>query len=174
MTDLMEKPKLTRNQQAMLETWQQHTYAEFGLKDADAALAVMSENPYALNIPSGTGGVGRAEVHRFYAEQMLPNLPPDLELVSLSQILGEDRIVEEFVIRFTHTLQMDWMIPGAPATNRKVEFVLVGIVGFQDGKVASEHLYWDQATVLSQLGILDLPVAAAGLGSAAQLLKLSQ
>ena len=65
------------------------------------------------------------------------------------------------------------MLPGVPATNRKVEFVLVGIIGFRGGKVASEHLYWDQATVLCQLGILDHPVAAAGLGSAAQLLKLS-
>jgi hypothetical protein len=65
---------------------------------------------------------------------MLPNLPPDLELVSLSQIFGEDRIVEEFVVGFTHTLKMDWMIPGVPATGRKAEFVLVGVIGFQGGK----------------------------------------
>ena len=78
---------LTANQKMMLEAWQQHTYTEFGLKDADAALAVMTENPYVLLIPGGTGGVGRTEVYRFYAEQLLPNLPPDLELVSLSQNL---------------------------------------------------------------------------------------
>ena len=173
MTDLAKMPNLTRNQQTMLAAWQEHTYAEFGLKDPDAALAVMTEDPYVLNIPSGTGGVGRASVHQFYAKQMLPNLPADLELVSLSQIFGDDRIVEEFVIRFTHTLRMDWMLPGVAATNRKVEFALVGIIGFQGGKVASEHLYWDQATVLYQLGILDHPTASAGLGSAAQLLKLS-
>jgi carboxymethylenebutenolidase len=164
---------LTANQKMMLEAWQQHTYAEFGLKDADAALAVMTENPYVLLIPAGTGGVGRTEVYRFYAEQMLPNLPPDLELVSLSQTFGDDRIVEEFVIRFTHTFKMDWVLPGVSATGRKVDFALVGVIGFQGGKVASEHLYWDQATVLYQLGILDHPVAAAGLGGAAQLLKLS-
>jgi carboxymethylenebutenolidase len=126
-----------------------------------------------LHIPSGTGGVGRAGVHQFYAKQMLPNLPPDIELISLSQTVGDDRIVEEFVIRFTHTLQMDWVLPSLPATNRKVEFVLVGIIGFQGGKVASEHVLWDQATALCQLGVLDHPTAAAGLGSAAQLLKLS-
>ena len=166
--------KLTTNHETMLTAWQQHTYAEFGLKDADAALATMAEDPYVLHIPAGTGGVGRAAVHQFYARQMLPNLPPDLELVSLSQILGENRIVEEFVIRFTHTLKMDWMVPGVPPTNRKVEFVLIGIIGFEGGKVASEHILWDQATVLCQLGILDHPAAAAGLGSAAQLLKLSQ
>src|ERR1700720_4193242 len=156
-----------------LAAWEQHPYAEFGLKDPEAALASMTEDPYVLNIPSGTGGVGRAAVHQFYADQMLPNLPPDLELVSLSQIFGDDRIVEEFVIRFTHTLKMDWMLPGVSATNRKVEFVLAGIVGFQSGKVASEHLLWDQATVLYQLAILDHPTTPAGVGSAAHFLKLS-
>ena len=164
---------LTSHQQTMLAAWQQHTYAEFGLKDPDAALAVMTEDPHVLNIPSGTGGVGRTGVRQFYADQMLPHLPPDLELVSLSQIFGDDRIAEEFVIRFTHTLRMDWMLPGVPATGRKVEFVLVGVVGFQGDKLASEHIYWDQATVLSQLGILDHPTAAAGVGTAARLLKLS-
>src|SRR6516164_6543402 len=100
--------KLTTNQETMLASWQQHTYAEFGLKNPDAALASMSDDPYVLNLPAGTGGVGRAGVHQFYAKQMLPNLPPDLELVSLSQIFGDDSIVEEFVIRFTHAIQMDW------------------------------------------------------------------
>jgi carboxymethylenebutenolidase len=101
-----------------------------------------------------------------------PYIPPDWERASLSQIFGEDRIVEEFVIRFTHTLDMDWMVPGVPATGRKVESVWVGIIQFQAGKVANEHLYWDQATVLSQLGVLNHPAAAAGVASAARLLKL--
>jgi len=169
--DVVKMPNLTAYQQTMLAAWQQHTYAEFGLKDPDAALAVMTEDPYVLCVPSGTGGVGRAGVHEFYARQ-LPNLPADLELVSVSQTFGDNRIVEEFVIRFTHMLKMDWILPGVAATNRKVEFALVGVIGFRGGKVASEHLYWDQATVLYQLGIVYHPAAAAGLGSAAQLLKL--
>jgi carboxymethylenebutenolidase len=117
---------LTPDQRAMLAAWQQHTYAEFVLKDADAALATMTEDPYVLAIP---GGSGRAGVHKFYADQFLPNIPPDFELTSLSQTVGDDRIVEEFVIRFTHTLEMEWMVPGLPATGRRVdEFALVGIV----------------------------------------------
>jgi carboxymethylenebutenolidase len=163
---------LTIHQQTMQSVWQQHTDAEFRLKDPNATLATMATHPYVLHVPAGTGGIGRAAVHQFYAEQMLPKLPPDLELVSLSQIFGDDRIVEEFVIRFTHTLGMDWMLPGIPPTNREVEVGLVGIVGFQGDKVASEHIYWDQATVLSQLGILDHPTAAAGVRSAAELLRL--
>jgi carboxymethylenebutenolidase len=76
------------------------------------------------------------------------------------------------VVRFTHTLEMDWMLPGVPATGRRAEFAFVGIIQFEAGKVANERFYWDQATVLSQLGILDQPLAAAGVGSAAQLLKV--
>ena len=164
--------KLTPDQQAMLAAWQQHTHAEFVLKDADAALATMTENPYVLLIPAGTGGSGRAAVREFYANHFLPNIPPDFELISLSQTFGYDRIVEEFVISFTHTIGMDWMLPGLRATGRRAEFAFVGIVQFQDGKVANERLYWDQATVLSQLGVLDHPAAAAGVGSAVQLLRL--
>lgn len=164
---------LIPDHQTMLATWRQHTYAEFGLKDPDAALATMTENPYVLCVATGTGGVGRAGVREFYAHQFLPSIPPDFELNSLSQSFSDDRIVEEFVVRFTHTLDMGWMLPGVPPRGRKVEVALVGIIQFQAGKVAREHLYWDQATVLSQLGVVDHLAAAAGVRSAARLLKLS-
>jgi carboxymethylenebutenolidase len=156
----------------MLATWQQHTHAEFVLKNADAALATMTENPYVLAIPCGTGGTGRIGVREFYANRFLPNIPPDLEFTSLSQTFGQDRLVEEMVMRFTHSIEMDWMLPGVPATGRSVEFAMVGIIRFQADKIANERLYWDQATVLSQLGVLHHPLAAAGVSSATQLLKL--
>jgi carboxymethylenebutenolidase len=105
------------------------------------------------------------------ANEFLPAIPPDFELTSLSQTFSNDRIVEEFVVRFTHTLDMGWMLPGVTPTGRKVEVVLAGIIQFQAGKIACERIYWDQATVLSQLGVLDNRVAAAGVGSAAQLLR---
>jgi carboxymethylenebutenolidase len=165
-------PNLTSAQQVMLDVWHQHTYAEFVLKDATAALATMTAEPYVLCVPSGTGGVGRAAVYDYYATRFLPFIPSDFELIPLSQTFGEDRIVEEFVARFTHSVDMDWMVPGVPATNRKVELALVGVIRFEEGKVANEHLYWDQAGVLAQLGILKDLVAAAGIGSAAQLLRL--
>ena len=164
---------LTPKQQTMLATWQEHTYAEFVLKDAGAALATMSENPYVLLVASATGARGRAGVHEFYAQSFLPSSPPDFELVSLSQTFGSDRIVEEFVARFTHTLPTDWMLPGVPATGRQVEFGLIGVVQFHAGKVAGERLYWDQATVLTQLGLTGHPVAAAGVGSVARLMQLA-
>jgi carboxymethylenebutenolidase len=163
---------LTPDQAALLATWQQHAHAEFVLKDADAALATMTANPYVLAIPNGTGAIGRAAVREYYADHFLPYIPPDLEITSLSQTFGNDRMVEEMVIRFTHTIEMDWLLPGVRPTGRKAEFVVAAVIQFEGGKVAHEHLYWDQATVLSQMGVLDHPVAAAGVNSAAQLLKL--
>jgi carboxymethylenebutenolidase len=164
---------LASDYQMMLSTWQQHTQAEFALKDADAALATMTANPHVLFVPTGTGGTGREAVHDFYANHFLPSIPRDFGLASVSQIFAQDHIVEEFVVSFTHTLKMDWMLPGVPVTGRKTEFPLVGVIRFEQGKVAGEHLYWDQATVLSQLGILNGPVATAGAGAAVKLLKRS-
>jgi carboxymethylenebutenolidase len=161
----------THDQQAMLAAWQRHTHAEFVLKDADAALATMTENPYVFLVASGVARTGRAAVREFYANKFLPNLPADLELTSLSQTFGADRIVEEMVMRFTHTIEMDWLLPGVRPTRRSAEFALAGVVQFKSGKIAAEHLYWDQATVLLQLGLPNHP-AAAGLGSAARLLQL--
>ena len=163
---------LTPEQQTMLAAWQQHTYAEFVLKDPDAALATMTDSPYVICVPSGACADGRQGVHNFYANEFLPHIPPDMELVPVSQVFGQDRIVEEMVLRFTHSVRMDWMLPGLPATGRKAEFLAVGILGFRQGKLASEHIYWDQAAVLSQLGVLDIPAAAAGISSATRLPRL--
>jgi hypothetical protein len=95
---------VTPDQQTMLATWQQHAYAEFVLKDADAALATMTENPYVLLIGSGVVRVGRAALREFYADKFLPNIPPDFEITTLSQTFGDDRLVEEMAVRFTHTV----------------------------------------------------------------------
>jgi carboxymethylenebutenolidase len=172
MTDVIDKHNLTPDQQAMLAIWQQHAHAEFVLKDADAALATMTENPYVFLVASGVGRVGRAAVHEFYANKFLPNIPLDLELTSLSQTFGTDRMVEEMVVRFTHTIGMDWILPDVRPTGRSAEFALACVIQFKAGKVASEHLYWDQATLLSQMGVLDHPMAAAGMISATELLRL--
>jgi carboxymethylenebutenolidase len=163
---------LSRNQ-AMLDAWQRHTHAEFVLKDADATLATMTDNPYVLCIPTGMGAFGRAEVRAFYADRFLPTVPPDFELVPVSETIGKDRIVEEFVVRFTHTVEVGWVLPEVPPTGRKVEFALVVIIEFQADKIACERIYWDQTTLLSQLGVLDHPAAGDGAASAAKLLRLS-
>jgi carboxymethylenebutenolidase len=163
---------LTPDQQTLLAAWQRHTHAEFVLRDADAALSTMTENPYLLMVATGTACIGRAAVHEYYANQFLPAIPPDLGLESLSQTIGNDRLVEEMVVRFTHTIEMDWLLPTLHPTGRRAEFIIAAVIGFEDGKVAYEHLYWDQATLLSQMGVLDHPLAAGGIGSVRQLSRV--
>jgi carboxymethylenebutenolidase len=124
-------------QQTMLATWQQHTYAEFVRKDADAALATMAENPYVFMISSGVARVGRAAVREFYADHFLSQIPPDLEITSLSQTFGDDWLVEEMVMRFTHSTEMDWILPRLQPTGRTAEFVLAGVIQFAGDKIAT-------------------------------------
>src|SRR5262249_29862829 len=130
------------------------------------------ENPYVLMIATGTACIGRAAVREYYADHFLPAIPPDLELASLSQTIGSDRLVEEMVVRFTHTIEMNWLLPSLRPTRRRAEFIIAPVIGFEDGKVAHEHIYWDQATLLSQMGVLDHPLAVGGMRSAAELLSL--
>jgi carboxymethylenebutenolidase len=120
------------DRQTLPTVWQEHTHAEFVLKDADAALATMTEDPYVLCIPSGMTAVGRTEVRDFYARRFLHCIPPDFKLTPVSQVFGGERLVEEFVVRFTHSLSMDWMLPELAPTGRKVEFALVAVIGFRD------------------------------------------
>jgi len=154
-----------------LSQWQRHTYAEFELKDADAALETMTDNPHLLCVPSGRGGTGKEGVRRFYTNQFLPSIPADLELLPISEIFAETHVVAEYVVRFTHTLQMDWMLPGVPPTGRRAELLLVTIIRFENGRIASEHVYWDAAALLFQLRAINSAAVAAGVRSAAKLLK---
>jgi carboxymethylenebutenolidase len=164
---------VSHEQEKMLSMWQRHMNAEFVLKDADAAVATMTDHPYVFLIPLGVGRAGRTAVREFYAKTFLPQIPPDLEVNSLSLTVGADRIVEEMVAQFTHTTKMDWLLPGVRPTNRRIEVAVAVVVGFEAGKIAYERLYWDHACVLAQAGVADHPMAVAGIGSAAQLLKLT-
>ncbi len=139
----------------LLEGWQQHCYFEFEKKDARAALGTMSDNPHALLVPLAIGGRGREGVYNFYHDYFLAQLPADIMAVPISQVVGENILAEEAVYQFTHAQVMDWLIPGVPPTGKRLEVGVVGIITFENGKVATEHLYWNDASVLAQVGILD-------------------
>ena len=144
--------------------WDAHCRYEFETRDLDATMATMVAEPYVNHVPTMTGGVGRAQLKHFYAHHFIGANPPDTRLVPVSRTVGADRVVDEMLFCFTHTCEIDWMLPGLAPTGRPVEVPLVAIVQFQDGKVAHEHIYWDQAAVLVQIGVLDprgLPVAGA-------------
>lgn len=130
--------------------------------DLEGTLASMVAEPHLINLGSGTGGTGAEEVREFYATHLIGQFfPPDVEFIQISQTADAERFVDELVIRFTHTEAIGHLLPGVAPTGRRVEMALVVIVGVKDGKVSYEHIYWDQAGLLAQLGLLDpagLPV----------------
>lgn len=144
------------------ELWAEHLKYEFETRDYQDTLDTMVEDAYVNHIPTLTGGVGKDQLGEFYANRFIPQMPPDTEMIAVSRTIGSDRLVDEMIFKFTHTIEMDWMLPGLAPTGKRVEVPLVAIVHFRDDKLAHEHIYWDQASVLVQLGLLDaskLPVA---------------
>lgn len=127
----------------------------------------MVEDAYVNHVPVLTGGSGKNELRIFYERDFIPSMPPDTKLSPISRTVGEEQLVDEMIFSFTHTQEMPWMLPGIPPTNRYVEVALVAIVRFRDGKLAHEHIYWDQASVLKQIGLLtDCGLPVFGIESA--------
>ncbi len=148
----------------LAELWHEHTRHEFTTHDTEATLATMVEDAYVNHVPVLTGGAGRAALRTFYSRDFIPTMPPDTKLTPVSLTVGEEQLVDEMILSFTHTQEMPWLLPGVAPTNRHVEVAVVAVVRFRDGKLAHEHIYWDQATVLKQVGLLTdpaLPVRGA-------------
>ena len=151
----MNSHNLTPEQQAMVEMWERHTAAEFEEKSIQATMATMTSNPFVNHVPVMTGGVGSSEVRDFYSTYFIPGHPPDTEVVPVARTVGKDRIVDELIHKFTHTIEMPWILPGVPPTGKRVEVAVIVVVQFEDGKIAGERIYWDQASVLAQVGLID-------------------
>jgi carboxymethylenebutenolidase len=154
--------------------WEQHLASEFVAKSAEQALETMTAEPYVNAVPLMIGARGRRELHDFYANHFLSQIPPDMEMVTVSRTIGQGRVVDELIMRFTHSIRMDWLLPGIPPTGKRVELPFVVIVQFEGEKVAHEHLYWDQASVLVQVGLLKRTLPVRGGETAAQVLNPTQ
>ena len=145
----------------LAQLWEEHLQGEFGTRDTEETLRTMTDDAYVNHIPVATGGVGQEELREFYSKRFIPQMPADTALTPISRTVGHDQLVDEMIFNFTHDIQMDWILPGIPPTGRRVEVPLVVIIHFRDGKLTHEHIYWDQASVLVQTGLLDpagLPV----------------
>ena len=146
----------------LVALWEAHCRHEFETRDVDATMATMVEAPYVNHIPTMTGGVGHDQLKRFYKYHFIGGNPADTALTPVSRTVGADQVVDEMIFSFTHTSEIDWMLPGIAPTGKYVEVPLVAIVAFRGSKLYHEHIYWDQASVLVQIGRLDphgLPVA---------------
>ncbi len=151
---------------AGISTWRPSSNA----RSADQALATMTADPH-VNVVVDDRPPRAHELHDFYANHFLNQIPPDMEMVTVSRTIGQSRVVDELVARFTHSIRMDWLLPGIPPTGKRVELPFVVIVQFEGDKLAHEHLYWDQASVLVQVGLLDRTLPVRGGETAAQVLN---
>ena len=148
----------------LIDLWEQHVRCEFTDRDAAATVATMSEANHVNHVPVMTGGRGRDEMLEFYGRHFIPKMPADTHITPVCRTVGQGRVVDEMIFSFTHDLEMDWMLPGIPPTGRRVEVPLLVVVQLDEKRIVWERIYWDQASVLVQLGLLspvDLPVAGA-------------
>lgn len=147
---------LSADKNALVEAFQKHVDAELR-KDLATTLSTMTHDPHINNIPTTIGGIGLEGVKKFYSSLILSGkfFPPDTEMVPVSRTIDERQLVDEIIFKFTHNCEIGWMLPNIKPTGKRVEIPLVVIVGFSHGKVTHEHIYWDQASVLVQIGLLD-------------------
>ena len=141
-----------------------HTAAEFETRDIEATMATMGEAPHLTHVPVMTGGSGREAVRSFYETWFIGRWPKDTKIIPVSRTVGEHSVVDEIIVSFTHDCEMPAILPGVKPTGRKAVIPFVVVVGFKGGKIAHEHIYWDQASLLVQIGLLDkskLPVTGA-------------
>src|SRR5215475_9964240 len=152
-----------------------HIASEFADFDVDATMETMVPEPYVHCVAVMTGGFGGEGVRRFYSEHFINQIPKDAKVTPISRTVGQDQVVDELIVSFTHDTQWDYLLPGIPPTGKRVELPHVVVMKFENGKVAHEHVWWDQASLLVQVGLLDpanLPVA--GVEQARKLLQIVQ
>ncbi|KAL4778985.1 hypothetical protein BJX76DRAFT_365689 [Aspergillus varians] len=113
-------------------------------------------------LPSGAGGSSPPEIASFYSSQFVPSGPPSQHIRLLSRTTGVDRVVDELMLTFEHTEEIPWLLPGVPPTGRSVRIPLVMTVSFMAGKIARHNIYWDQASALVQIGLLDPTLIPSG------------
>lgn len=142
--------------------WELHCDYEFVSRDVESILPTMVAAPYVNHVPTMTGGVGHDELKRFYKYHFVHSNPPDTRFIPVSRTIGADRIVDEFVFCATHDREIDWLVPGLAPTGKYIEIPMLAVICFRGDKLYNEHIYWDQASVLVQIGVLDptgLPIA---------------
>lgn len=144
--------RAARTEENLEQVWKDHLAGEFINKDVEATLATMTEDAFVNHVPVNTGGRGKDELRIFYRDNFIPSWPEDLQMIPVSRVVGDGQLVDELHVTFTHSKPMNWFLPNLPPTNKRVEIDIVVVARFRGAKLACERIYWDQATVLRQLG----------------------
>ncbi|KAF2013332.1 dienelactone hydrolase-like protein [Aaosphaeria arxii CBS 175.79] len=148
------KPLLNGPHFDLEDIWNEHTRYEFEERDVPKTMATMVSQPYVNHIPTLTGGIGKERLTAFYTHNFIFANPEDTDLKLVSRTIGVDRVVDEFVFRFTHDKVVDWLLPGVPPTGRFLEIPFTSVVNMRGDRLCHEHISWDQATALRQAGLL--------------------
>ena len=144
------------------KVFDEHIKCEFERRDIEATMKTMIKEPYVHHIPTLTGGIGYSGVYNFYKDELIGKMPDDTKFVRISRTIDKNQVVDELILSFTHDREIEFMLPGIPPTGKYVELPHVVVMKFNEGKIAHEHIYWDQASLLVQIGLLDpkrLPVS---------------
>ena len=144
------------------KVFDEHIKCEFEKRDIEATMKTMIKEPYVHHIPTLTGGIGYSGVYNFYKDELIGKMPDDTKFVRISRTIDKNQVVDELILSFTHDREIEFMLPGIPPTGKYVELPHVVVMKFNEGKIAHEHIYWDQASLLVQIGLLDpkrLPVS---------------
>src|ERR687895_2581184 len=169
-----EKKKTKRHRVSKLsEVFDEHIRCGFEKHDVEAVMKTMVKEPYVHHVPALTGGIGYLGVYNFYKDEFVDKMPEDAKFICISRTVGRDQVVDELILKFTHDREMDAMLPRIPPTGKYIELPLVVIMKFRRGKIEHEHIYWDQASLLVQVGLLDpqrLP--ASGIEQSRMLLQI--
>ena len=151
-----------------------HLKCEFEEHDVDATMKTMVKEPYVHHIPTLTGGIGYDGVYNFYKSDFVGKMPDDTKVLSVSRTIGKDQVVDELILSFTHDREIKFMLPGIPPTGKYVELPHIVVMKFNGNKIAHEHIYWDQASLLTQIGLLDpKSLPAYGIEQTRKLLEIS-
>jgi carboxymethylenebutenolidase len=137
---------------SIADVWDEHLKCEFETHDVEGAMNTMVKEPYVHDVP--TGGIGHDGVYDFYKNHFIGKTPADTNIVHISRTVSNDQVVDEFIFSFTHDTELEFMLPEITPTDKHVEVHLVAIIKFDGDKIAHEHIYSDQASVLAQIGLI--------------------
>ena len=157
------------------DIFDRHIKFEFDKQDVDATMTTMTEEPYVHHVPTLTGGSDYNGVYNFYKDHFIGKMPKDFKITNISRTIGKDQVVDELVISFTHDREVDYLLPGVAPTGKYVEIPHVVVMKFKNNRISHEHIYWDQASVLVQIGLLkseNIPIT--GIEQTKRLVELSQ
>lgn len=125
--------------------------------DLEAVLDTFGDDPRYEDMSWRDTYDGLRGVHGYY-DSLLTALP-DLHVDVRNRHVTDDEVILEVVIGGTHT----GTYHGLPPTGRPVSFPLCAVYSFDEGgKLASERIYYDRATVFDQVGVFHEPEGYRG------------